>query len=385
MVVADGGQGVLEAGHRPDDDGPHGRVVADDGVLLFGQLARLAEDLVGDADLADVVQQGGNRDGVPRGLVHLQSGSDLEAEEHDVLGVLAGVTVLVVHGGHQSVEHREALDREGEGSAQALGRVVVTSTGLGTVQAAVGQGQGIQSSRRLRGEDRRPDRQLQRDGNVLARREVGQGVQARLDALGQPGCLRLVQARQQQGELVATEPGQRVPRAAAGPQGRRDLPQHVVAREVPVGVVEELEVVQVHQGDRQRRPRPRRPAGVFLQALVEDAVVQQAGQTVLLGQGGQVMAGLFQLDDALLEVGNQALDGDGLPHYHQHDQQGGADDDARLQRLVAAVQTRVHEQDADGGHKGVGQQRPPEQRESGVLVLRGGADRATGQAGGQPD
>ena len=57
VVVADAGADRVEVRQVAEDRVAEGHVLLDDVELLVGQLARLAQDLVRDADLADVVQQ----------------------------------------------------------------------------------------------------------------------------------------------------------------------------------------------------------------------------------------------------------------------------------------------------------------------------------------
>ena len=59
VVVADAGADRVEVREVAQDRVAEGHVLLDDVELLVGQLARLAQDLVRDADLADVVEQPG--------------------------------------------------------------------------------------------------------------------------------------------------------------------------------------------------------------------------------------------------------------------------------------------------------------------------------------
>ena len=71
--------------------------------------------------------------------------------------------------------------------------------------------------------------------------------------------LGLVESAEQDGELVAAEPGHGVLGPDHGGQGARDLDQQRVAGVVTEGVVDLLEVVQVDDRDgRRRRTRPAR-------------------------------------------------------------------------------------------------------------------------------
>jgi hypothetical protein len=58
VVLADHLQGLAQRRRPPDDVGADNGVFLDPGPLLLGKGARLVKDVVGDADLADVVQVG---------------------------------------------------------------------------------------------------------------------------------------------------------------------------------------------------------------------------------------------------------------------------------------------------------------------------------------
>ena len=289
VVVPDGTQNLFQARGAGsqcggDDRRPDVRVHLDLRELFVGQAPRLAKDLVGDADLADIVQQGGDLYGVLRRLVQTQDTGDVEAVAHDVLGVAARVAVLVVHGRHQGVQHREAGDRAAQDAAHPQSVGVHLRAALGAQQALVGDLHDGQPGRGLGREQGDACRQADGDSIARARRAAADVA----DARGQPRphCLRRgvrADIGHQQGELVAPEPGQAVARPAGGPQDARDLVQHFIPHGMTVNVIEELEVVQVQHHDRKRRAVSERPFGLFFQPLVEHAVVQQAGQGVLLG------------------------------------------------------------------------------------------------------
>ena len=121
---------------------------------------------------------------------------------------------------------------------------------------------------------------------------------------------------QQHRELVAAEPGHRVPGAggAAQPLGHPD--QQLVTRRVPQGVVDDLEVVQVEE---EQRHRPQ-VAGVqvdrVLEPVPEQRAVGQPGQPVVEGLVAQLLLALGQL------VGQPPVlpQGQVLAGHHQHHQ-----------------------------------------------------------------
>ena len=108
VVVADPGPDELDVGQVADDRVAQRDVLLDDRVLGVGQLAGLAQDRVGDADLADVVEQPGESGSSRRAP---RSGADPLGEEDavagDVLGVALRVAVLRVDGEDEALEDVE--------------------------------------------------------------------------------------------------------------------------------------------------------------------------------------------------------------------------------------------------------------------------------------
>ena len=113
---------------------------------------------------------------------------------------------------------------------------------------------------------------------------------------------------EEQGELVAAEPGHSV----AGPQDRaqpvRGFDQEPVAGVVPEAVVDGLEMVEVteHQGQRAATPK----ASLGEQHPVrQQGAVGQPGEGVVHGLMGELRLGLLALGD-VLHLGDQV---EGLP------------------------------------------------------------------------
>ena len=83
---------------------PVDRMALDDRELLVGELAGLVDDLVGDADLADVVQQRGELEVAPVARVEPEGVADGQGERDDAVAVLAaGVGVV----GLEQVAHEQ--------------------------------------------------------------------------------------------------------------------------------------------------------------------------------------------------------------------------------------------------------------------------------------
>ena len=77
----------------------------DERELLVGELARLVDDLVGHADLADVVQQRGELEVAPAASIELEGVADRKRERDDAVAVLtAGVGVV----GLEQVAHEQS-------------------------------------------------------------------------------------------------------------------------------------------------------------------------------------------------------------------------------------------------------------------------------------
>ena len=83
--------------------------------------------------------------------------------------------------------------------------------------------------------------------------------------------------------------------------------KHLVADGVAVGVVEELELVDVHHEQREIRPGALRPHDLLLEALGDRAAVGKAGEGVVVGEE----AGVIIAADAIegdAELGDDVLD-----------------------------------------------------------------------------
>ena len=114
VVVQHAGQDVAELGDVLEDAVPDLGMLADPGVLLVGELARLQQHVLGHADLADVVHETGDVHARDRVLVESHRTCELLREHRDALRVTAGVPVL-------GVDRRgECLERAEEHRGQVL-------------------------------------------------------------------------------------------------------------------------------------------------------------------------------------------------------------------------------------------------------------------------
>ena len=102
---------------------------------------------------------------------------------------------------------------------------------------------------------------------------------------------------QQDGELVAAQPGHGVGRAGAGEEALRRRDQQAVALAVAQAVVHPLEVVQVHEEDRDRVRLPLRQRQRVAHAVAEQGAVGEAGERVVEGLVGELLLQALPLAD----------------------------------------------------------------------------------------
>ena len=95
------------SGQVADDQVAERDVLLHDVVFGGGQRAGLAQDVVRDADLADVVEEAGDADGRDDVGIEAEATGQEDAVPGDVLGMLLRVAVLRVDGEDQSLEHVE--------------------------------------------------------------------------------------------------------------------------------------------------------------------------------------------------------------------------------------------------------------------------------------
>ena len=116
------------------------------------------------------------------------------------------------------------------------------------------------------------------------------------DGDGVPGRGDLLQ---QDGELVAAEPGQGVHGPAAGFQHAGHAPEQFVAGLVAQGVVDDLEPVQVHVDDREQVPAAAAALHGQAQVVQEQGAVGQPGQGIVEGLALELVLGLLAQGDVL--------------------------------------------------------------------------------------
>ncbi len=112
---------------------------------------------------------------------------------------------------------------------------------------------------------------------------------AAVEALHDRGGLLARRLRQQQRELVAAEPEGGVRRAQAGAQRLGDLAQGLVAGRVAEGVVDELEVVDVADDERELVAVADGALDLGVELAHERAPVREARQRILVGQDAKLL------------------------------------------------------------------------------------------------
>src|SRR3546814_13133141 len=91
VVVQHDGQGLSQRAGGGDELVAHLGVGLDDGALVGGEAAGLVEDLVGDGDLADVVEVGAAGEGPQRVGRSAHPQAELHGEEGGAIGVAVRV------------------------------------------------------------------------------------------------------------------------------------------------------------------------------------------------------------------------------------------------------------------------------------------------------
>ena len=153
-------------------------------------------------------------------------------------------------------------------------------------------------------------------------------------------------ARQQERELVATDPIAAVGAAEVRADDLADRAEHLVARSVSAPIVRLLEVVDVDHQQRQRRVLLLGLEDLVVELLLERPVIAEARQPVAQRIEAGPVEGLLEPDALPLEDADVAADDP--VHQHQRDpddrpQPGDRRDDAGA--VVAQDLESVGEQD----------------------------------------
>ena len=122
---------------------------------------------------------------------------------------------------------------------------------------------------------------------------------------------RRVAIRQRDDELVAAQASQQVGRLNTGAQPFGELDQQSVARRVPKGVVDVLEVIEVEEHQRELLSR-RTVVDGLVDQLAQLRTIWQPGQHVVVGEPGDLRPRLLSFDRQRTEV-NAGVDDPLMP------------------------------------------------------------------------
>ena len=209
--------------------------------LVIVEGARLRQDAIGHRHLADVVQLAGEpqlREAIP---LQAHRGADLYRERGDLRAVRERLAVLVPEQVEQALGHGPLLANVliGLGAHRAVlaGVLRRIERGIGAFEEALAIG-GVLRPRR------KSDAHPQRYGEADARHCCAKPFGHRPRVLGG-------EARKEHGELLASHAEDRVPVAHVRQQRVRHQAERLVADRVATEVVDQLEVVDVDQRQRE--------------------------------------------------------------------------------------------------------------------------------------
>ncbi len=296
--------------------------------LLGAQWARLAQQHVGDGDVAHVVQQAREPHLLHRRFGQAQLTRRDLRQPRDRLRVPRGARITDVERIGERQNRRELLVA---GAVAAVGRrqhaddllavdhSAVAAQLLGRVEGVVGGAEQLVA----RGAVLRKARHAEADRHLHG--VVGELVARRLpQPLRQHERAVVHGVRHDQRELLAAEPGQGVDAALLPIEGVACARERAVTLVVPEPVVDLLEVVEVADHDAQLSPSAASPLELELECLLEAAPVQQPGERVGAGRVGQPAHGQ-------VHVAPQGED------QHARDDQGADRQQPLLGRMVGPV------------------------------------------------
>lgn len=111
--------------------------------------------------------------------------------------------------------------------------------------------------------------------------------------------------RQQNGEFVAAQTRHQIPLAHPVGETPRQFLQYQVARGMTIGIVDDLEVVEIHHDERELPVVARRAHDLVAQVVLEFAPVEQAGERIVAGQLLQPFVVLLYRLEQLVEIVRQ--------------------------------------------------------------------------------
>src|SRR5581483_7985786 len=254
--------GAHQAGDRShrregaDDPLPDQRVRSHQLPLDLVERCRLAEDLLGDRDLSDVVEPGRATEDVDLLRVEPQLAADRHGEPRDALVMVRQLGLAV------------AKDRDQELVGLAID--ATAALGLLRVHAPIGEPQDLAGDRRLGRDQDRARRSAYPEALAL----LGEGASPRLDdSIDGPA-----ERRNEDAELVPPEAVGASSRLHVRRQLRSEAAEEAVPGRVAEGVVVELEAVEVVEGEDVASPCVTSELQRPLQIVDELAAVTEPGQ-----------------------------------------------------------------------------------------------------------
>ena len=253
--------------------------------LRVGQRAGLAQDLLGNRELAEIVQAAREARDLDLLLVEADPLREAGGEVGDAARMAAGVGVAQVDGLREAGGRAVAGGAVGAvGEAAELGELddvgavevhTVATVLLGPVERAVGEADQLVAVERLL----REAGDSGADGDRADQVEL-EPADPLHDRAGDRERLARVVLGQQKGELVAAEPEGLAVLAQLG----RELGEEPVAFGMAVEVVDALEVVDVDQAEREGRAAGLGLDELALEPVVEVPVVPEPGERVRQGE-----------------------------------------------------------------------------------------------------
>ena len=238
-------------------------MLLDDLVLLRGELARLAQDVVRDADLADVVQQAGDPDGLDElGLrPSARPGRRCSGRRRPSVAWCIGPWCRPRRSGPG--RRRTCASPAPARPAGPAKRIASPPLALASCEGQRGRRQELRHRLAMVRERAHADADRQREplGCVELEGVVGERRARRLEEHAERGDL--ARGRDQE-QLVGSVAAEDHARRQVATEQLHDGHERAVARAVPVVLVEQPEVVDVDEGDRERGPvlpRARPPSG----------------------------------------------------------------------------------------------------------------------------
>ena len=324
VVVEDDLAGLEQAAGLVEDDLADPRMLPDEVPLSRGERARLLQDLLGHRDLADVVEEGSDPDPFDLQVGQLEVPGDRHSDSGDEHGRLATVVrhrrddfaegslgSLPGDGGDlQGSSATGRRDWRARNSSIVVGLLedvgLVATQGFRRVHRLVGvsnEGLGAQGLALATGD---ADGDRDRDRELRARLEHA-ALNEEPKLLGHLGGFLRARLRKDDHEFLAAVAAYDVGLAQIRTEQVRHTPEHDVADLMAVRVVDDFEMVEVDEGDRQRTTMSHGAVDFCEEDREDGSPVRYLGQEI--GGGRVVCLGQLGRDrvDRSGELAQQAV------------------------------------------------------------------------------